>query len=202
MSNIRSQRPQLASLGSRQGSPLISAVLLESNFDSPTTCTCAEYNPDFLWQRKDASKLDQLHKYLIGKESSRCQPPALHQLLEKNTNHLINHLNCWKQTMIQEITQAVEDTIQRLLPVPAAPEPHTPSRRTFITVEDTPRAATGSGSSGNRDFLVPVKTGEETEEKGKKKVKLESPEPSRMWKFSHTPLSLGPPQVFVPCHEP
>ncbi|CCO34910.1 Retrotransposon-derived protein PEG10 AltName: Full=Embryonal carcinoma differentiation-regulated protein [Rhizoctonia solani AG-1 IB] len=100
--------------------------------------------------------------------------------------------------MLQEITQAVEDTIQRLLPVPAAPEPHTPSRRTFITVEDTPRAATGSGSSGNRDFLVPVKTGEETEEKGKKKVKLESPEPSRMWKLSHTPLSLGPPQVVVP----
>ncbi|CCO31589.1 Retrotransposon-derived protein PEG10 AltName: Full=Embryonal carcinoma differentiation regulated protein [Rhizoctonia solani AG-1 IB] len=100
--------------------------------------------------------------------------------------------------MLQEITQAVQDTIQRLLPVPAAPEPHTLSRRTFITVEDTPRAATGSGSSGNRDFLVPVKKGEETEEKGKKKVKLESPEPSRMWKLSHTPLSLGPPQVVVP----
>jgi hypothetical protein len=100
--------------------------------------------------------------------------------------------------MLQEITQALEDTIQRLLPMPAAPEPHTLSRRTFITVEDTPRAATGSGSSGNRDFLIPVKTGEETEEKGKKKVKLESPEPSRMWKLLHTPLSLGPPQVVVP----
>ncbi|CCO34419.1 hypothetical protein BN14_08517 [Rhizoctonia solani AG-1 IB] len=100
--------------------------------------------------------------------------------------------------MLQEITQAVEDTIQRLLPVTAAPEPHTPSRRTFITVEDTPRAATGSGSSGNRDSLIPVKTGEETEEQGKKKVKLESPEPSRMWKFLHKPLSLGPPQVVVP----
>ncbi|CEL60174.1 hypothetical protein RSOLAG1IB_12319 [Rhizoctonia solani AG-1 IB] len=38
----------------------------------------------------------------------------------------------------------------------------------------------------------------ETEEKGKKKVKLESPEPSRMWKLLHTPLSLGAPQVVVP----
>jgi hypothetical protein len=92
--------------------------------------------------------------------------------------------------MLHEITQAVEDAIQRLLPVPAAPEPHTPSRRMFITVEDTPRAATGSGSSGNREFLIPVKTGEESEEKGKKKVKLESPEPSRMWKLLRTPLSL------------
>ncbi|CCO36976.1 hypothetical protein RSOLAG1IB_11148 [Rhizoctonia solani AG-1 IB] len=100
--------------------------------------------------------------------------------------------------MLLEITQAVENTIHCLLPVPAAPEPHTPSGRTFITVEDTPRAAAGSGSSRNRDFLIPVKTGEETEEKGKKKVKLESPEPSRMWKLSHTPLSLGPPQVVVP----
>jgi hypothetical protein len=192
MSNVRSQKPSLASLGLRQGSPLISAVFLESTFNAPTTHTLTEYCPDFLWQRKDASKLDQLHKYLIGKDSSRSQPPALHQLLEKNTNHLINHLNCWRQTMLQEITHAVEDTIQRPLPVPAAPEPHTPSRRTFITVEDTARAATGSGSSRNRDFLVPVKTGEETEEKGKKKVKLESPEPSRMWKLLHTPLSLGP----------
>ncbi|CCO33418.1 hypothetical protein RSOLAG1IB_08432 [Rhizoctonia solani AG-1 IB] len=100
--------------------------------------------------------------------------------------------------MLQEITQAVEDTKQRLLPASAAPEPHTPSRRTFITVEDTPRAATGSGSSGNREFLIPVKTGEESEEKGKKKVKLESPEPSRMCKLWHTPLSLVPPQVVVP----
>ncbi|CCO35959.1 hypothetical protein RSOLAG1IB_12577 [Rhizoctonia solani AG-1 IB] len=100
--------------------------------------------------------------------------------------------------MLQEITQAVEDTIQHLLPVPAAPEPHTLSRRTFNTVEDTPRAVTGSGISRNMDFLIPVKTGEETEEKGKKKVKLESPEPSRMWKVLHTPLSLGPPHVVVP----
>ncbi|CCO34441.1 Retrotransposon-derived protein PEG10 AltName: Full=Embryonal carcinoma differentiation-regulated protein [Rhizoctonia solani AG-1 IB] len=198
MSDVRSQKPSLASLGSRQGLPLISAVSLESTSNAPTTRTRAEYRPDFLWQRKDASKLDQLHKYLIGKDSSRSQPPALHQLLEKNTNHLINHLDCWKQTMLQEITQAVEDTLQHLLPVPAVPELHTPSRRMFITVEDTPRAATGSGSSGNRDFLVPIKTGEETEGKGKKKVKLESPEPCRMWKLSHTPLSLGPPQVVVP----
>ncbi|CCO34987.1 Retrotransposable element Tf2 155 kDa protein type 3 [Rhizoctonia solani AG-1 IB] len=100
--------------------------------------------------------------------------------------------------MLQEITQAVENTIQRLLPSSAALEPHTPSRRTFITVEDTPRAVSGLSSSGNRDFLFPVKTGDETEGKGKKTVKLESPEPSRMWKLSHTPLSLEPPQVVVP----
>ncbi|CCO38067.1 hypothetical protein BN14_12231 [Rhizoctonia solani AG-1 IB] len=100
--------------------------------------------------------------------------------------------------MLLEITQAVEDTIQCLLPAPAAPEPHTPSGRTFITVEDTPRAAAGSSSSGNRDFFIPVKKGEETEEKGMKKVKLESPEPSRMRKVLHAPLSLGPLQVVVP----
>ncbi|CCO34025.1 Retrotransposable element Tf2 155 kDa protein type 2 [Rhizoctonia solani AG-1 IB] len=177
---------------------LISAALLESTSDALTTRTCAEYRPDFLWQREDASKLDQLHKYLIGEDSSRSQHPALHQLLEKNTTHLINHLNCWKESMLQEITQAVENTIQRLLPSPAAPEPHTTSRRTFITVEDTPRAVSGLSSSGNRDFLVPVKTGDKTEGKGKKTVKLESPEPSRMWKLLHTPLSLKPPQVVVP----
>jgi hypothetical protein len=99
--------------------------------------------------------------------------------------------------MLQEITQAVEDTVQCLLPAPAAPEPHILSRRTFSTVEDTPRAATGSGSSGNRDFLIPVKTREESEEKGKKKVKLESPAPSTIWKVLHTPLSLGHTQVIV-----
>ncbi|CCO32324.1 hypothetical protein RSOLAG1IB_10972 [Rhizoctonia solani AG-1 IB] len=188
MSNVRSQKPSLASLGSRQGSPLISALLLESTSDAPTTRTCAEYRPDFLCQRKD----------LIGKDSSCSQPPALHQLLEKNTNNFINHLDCWKQTMLQEITQAVEDTIQHLLPASAAPEPHTQSRRTFIMVEDTPRAATGSSSSRNRDFLIPVKTEDKSEEKGKKKVKLKTPEPSRMWKLLHTPLSLEPPQVVVP----
>ncbi|CCO31291.1 Retrotransposon-derived protein PEG10 AltName: Full=Embryonal carcinoma differentiation regulated protein [Rhizoctonia solani AG-1 IB] len=100
--------------------------------------------------------------------------------------------------MLQEITQAVENTIQRLLPSSAAPEPHTPSRRTFITVEDIPRAVSGLSRSGNRDFLVPVKTGDETEGKGKKTVKLESPEPSRMWKLLHTPLSLEPPPFVVP----
>ncbi|CEL54239.1 hypothetical protein RSOLAG1IB_11637 [Rhizoctonia solani AG-1 IB] len=100
--------------------------------------------------------------------------------------------------MLQEITQAVENTIQCLLPSSAAPEPHTPSRRTFITVEDTPRVVSGLSSSGNRDFLVPVKTGDKTKGKGKKTIKLESPEPSRMWKLLHTPLSLEPPQVVVP----
>ncbi|CCO34380.1 Retrotransposon-derived protein PEG10 AltName: Full=Embryonal carcinoma differentiation regulated protein [Rhizoctonia solani AG-1 IB] len=134
----------------------------------------------------------------MGKDSSRSQPPALHQLLEKNTTNLINRLDCWKQTMLQEITQAVENTIQRLLPSSAAPEPHTPSRRTFITVEDTPRVVSGLKSSGNKDFLVPVKTGDKSEGKGKKTVNLESPEPSRMWKLSQTPVSLEPPQVVVP----
>jgi hypothetical protein len=67
--------------------------------------------------------------------------------------------------MLQEITQAVENTIQRLLPSSAAPELHSPSRRMFITVEDTPRAVSGLNSSGNRDFLVPVKTGDKTEGK-------------------------------------
>ncbi|CCO33467.1 hypothetical protein BN14_07545 [Rhizoctonia solani AG-1 IB] len=161
------------------------------------------WNQDKIQRHREAFDLDykQGEEEMLlsfSKDTSCSQPPALHQLLEKNTNHLINHLNCWKQTMLQEITQEVEDTIQRLLPVPAAPEPHTLSRRTFITVEDTPRAATGSGSSGNRDFLIPVKTGDESEEKGKKKVKLESPEPSRMWKVLHTPLSLGPLQLVAP----
>jgi hypothetical protein len=68
----------------------------------------------------------------------------------------------------------------------------------FITVEGTPRAVSGSGSARNRDYLVLVKTGDKSEKNGKKKVKLESPEPSRMWKVLYTPLSLGPPQLVVP----
>jgi hypothetical protein len=100
--------------------------------------------------------------------------------------------------MLQEITQTVKNTIQRLLPSSATPEPHTPSRRTFIAVEDTPRVVSGLSSSRNRDYLVPVKTRDETEGKEKKAVKLELPEPSRIWKVSHTPLSLGPPQFVVP----
>ncbi|CCO34602.1 hypothetical protein BN14_08706 [Rhizoctonia solani AG-1 IB] len=117
--------------------------------------------------------------------------------MEKNTPHLINHPDCWKESMLQEITQTVENTIQRLLPSSATPEPHTPSRRTSIAVEDTPRAVSGLSSSRNRDYLVPVKTRDQTEGKGKKTVKLESPEPSRIWKVLHTPLSLGPPQFVV-----
>jgi hypothetical protein len=115
--------------------PLISAASLESTSDALTTCTCAEHHPDFLWQRKGTSKLDQLHKYLIGKDSSRSQPPAHYQLLEKNTTHLINHLSHWRESTLQEITQAAEITTQRLLPSSVAPEPHTPSRGMFITVE-------------------------------------------------------------------
>ncbi|CEL62360.1 hypothetical protein RSOLAG1IB_12556 [Rhizoctonia solani AG-1 IB] len=88
--------------------------------------------------------------------------------------------------------------MQHLLPSSIVPEPHTPSRRMFITVEDTSRAVSGLSSSRNRDFLVPIRTGDKTEGKGKKTVKLESPEPSRIWKGSHTLLFFGPPQVVVP----
>ncbi|CCO33422.1 hypothetical protein BN14_07497 [Rhizoctonia solani AG-1 IB] len=190
MADAKSQKPSLALLGSRQGSPRVSAASLESTSYALKTCTQAEYRPDFLWQCKDTSKLDQLHKHLIGKDSSRSQPSAPHQLLEKKTTHLINHLDHWKESMLQEITQAVENTIQRLIPSSAALEPHTTSRKMLITVEDTPRAVSGLSSSGNRDFLVPVKTGDKTEGKEKKTLKLESLEPSRMWKVLHIVLFL------------
>ncbi|KAF8755995.1 Retrotransposon gag protein [Rhizoctonia solani] len=178
----------MASLASRQASPLITPATLEGPSNAPISCTRVELRPEILWQREDATKLDHLHRYLIGNNaSSRSQPPALHRLLEKNTGHLISHLDAWKQTMLQDVTQAVESAIQHLLTVPSSTDPHTPPRRVFTVIENTPKSPSGSGSSGNKDFLVPIK--DEPDPKGKR-VKLESPEPPKQPKTppgqSHT----------------
>ncbi|QRW24389.1 Retrotransposon-derived protein PEG10 [Rhizoctonia solani] len=86
--------------------------------------------------------------------------------------------------MLQDVTQAVESAIQRLLTVPSNTDPHTPPRR----------APSGSGSSGNKDLLVPIK--DEPDPKGKR-VKLESPEPPKAtpntsWAIPHTQEHLDP----------
>ncbi|GAB1526643.1 hypothetical protein RhiTH_009813 [Rhizoctonia solani] len=202
MADARSRKSSMASLASRQASPLITPAALEGPSDVPISCARVKLRPEILWQREDATKLNHLHRYLIGNDaSSRPQPPALHRLLEKNTGHLINHLDAWKQTMLQDVTQAVESAIQRLLTVPSSTDPHTPPRRVFTVIDNTPKAPSGSGSSGNKHFLVPIK--DEPDPKGKR-VKLESPEPPKAtpntsWAIPHTqePLYPIPEQPFI-----
>ncbi|KAF8669628.1 hypothetical protein RHS04_08699 [Rhizoctonia solani] len=185
----------MASLASRP-SPLITPATLEGPSNAPTSCTRVKIRPEILWQQEDATKLNHLHRYLIGDNaSSRSQPPALHRLLEKNTVHLISCLDAWKQTMLQDVTQAVESAIQRLLTVPSSTDPHTPPRRVFTVIDNTLKAPSGSGSSGNKDFLVPIK--DEPDPKGKQRVKLESPEPPKTttntsWAILHTQEHLDP----------
>ncbi|KAF8747241.1 Retrotransposon gag protein [Rhizoctonia solani] len=94
------------------------------------------------------------------------------------------------------LTQAVESAIQRLLTAPSSTDPHTPPRRVFTVIDNTPKAPSGSGSSGNKDFLVPIK--DEPDPKGKR-VKLESPEPPKAtpntsWAIPHTQEHLDPTQ--------
>ncbi|QRW23521.1 Retrotransposon-derived protein PEG10 [Rhizoctonia solani] len=96
--------------------------------------------------------------------------------------------------MLQDVTQAVDSAIQRLLTVPSSTDPHTPPRRVFTVIDNTPKAPSGSGSSGNKDFLVPIK--DEPDPKGKR-VKLESPEPPKTtpntsWAIPHTQEHLDP----------
>ncbi|KAF8697568.1 hypothetical protein RHS03_07747, partial [Rhizoctonia solani] len=202
MADARSCKLSMVSLASRQASLLITPATLEGPSNAPTSCTRIKLRAEILWQQEDATKLDHLHRYLIGNDaSSRSQPPALHRLLEKNTGHLISHLDAWKQTMLQDVTQAVESAIQRLLTVPSSTDPHTPPRRVFTVIDDTHKAPSGSGSSGNKDFLVPIK--DEPDPKGKR-VKLESPEPPKAtpntsWAIPHTrePLNPNPEQPFI-----
>ncbi|GAB1525960.1 hypothetical protein RhiTH_009126 [Rhizoctonia solani] len=202
MADARSRKLSMASLASRQASPLITPATLEGPSNAPISCTRVKLRPEFLWQQEDATKLDHLQRYLIGDNaSSRSQPPALHRLLEKNTGHLISHLDAWKQTMLQDVTQAVESAIQRLLTAPSSTDPHTPPRRVFTVIDNTPKAPSGSGSSGNKDFLVPIK--DEPDPKGKS-VKLESPDPPKAtpntsWAIPHTQehLDLNPEQPFI-----
>ncbi|GAB1525961.1 hypothetical protein RhiTH_009127 [Rhizoctonia solani] len=202
MADARSHKLSMASLASRQASPLITPATLEGPSDAPISHTRVKLHPEILWQKEDATKLNHLHRYLIGDNaSSRSQPPALHRVLEKNTWHLISHLVAWKQTMLQDVTQAVESAIQRLLTVPSSTDPHTPPRRVFTVIDNTPKAPSGSGSSDNKDFLVPIK--DEPDPKGKS-VKLESPEPpkatpSTSWAIPHTQehLDLNPEQPFI-----
>ncbi|KAF8694649.1 Retrotransposon gag protein, partial [Rhizoctonia solani] len=192
----------MASLASRQASPLITPATLEGPSNAPISCSRVKLCPEILWQQEDATKLNHLHRYLIGNNaSSRLQPPALHRLLEKNTGHLISHLDAWKQTMLQDVTQTVESAIQCLLTAPSSTDPHTPPRRVFTVIDNTPKAPSGSGSSGNMDFLVPIK--DEPDPKGKR-VKLESPEPPKTtpntsWAIPHTQehLNLNPEQPFI-----
>ncbi|QRW25607.1 Retrotransposon-derived protein PEG10 [Rhizoctonia solani] len=192
----------MASLALRQASPLITPATLEGPSNAPISCTKVELHPEILWQQEDATKLNHLHRYLIGNNaSSRSQPPALHRLLGKNTGHLISHLDAWKQTMLQDVTQAVESAIQRLLTAPSSTDPHTPPRRVFTVIDNTPKAPSGSGSSGNKDFLVPIK--DEPDPKGKR-VKLESPDPPKAtpntsWAIPHTQEhpDLNPEQPFI-----
>ncbi|QRW21919.1 Retrotransposon-derived protein PEG10 [Rhizoctonia solani] len=98
--------------------------------------------------------------------------------------------------MLQDVTQAVESAIQCLLTAPSSTDPHTPPRRVFTVIDNTPKAPSGSGSSGNKDFLVPIKDEPDPKEK---RVKLESPEPPKMtpntsWAIPHTQehLDLNP----------
>ncbi|QRW25148.1 Retrotransposon-derived protein PEG10 [Rhizoctonia solani] len=184
MADARSRKSSMASLALRQASPIITPATLEGPSDAPISRTQVKLRPEILWQQEDATKLDHLHRYLISNNaSSRSQPPALHRLLEKNTEHLISHLGAWKQTMLQDVTQAVESAIQRLLTAPSSTDPHTPPRRVFTVIDNTPKAPSGSGSSGNKDFLVPIK--DESDPKGKG-VKLESQEPKTTLNTSQT----------------
>ncbi|QRW27790.1 Retrotransposon-derived protein PEG10 [Rhizoctonia solani] len=103
--------------------------------------------------------------------------------------------------MLQDVTQAVESAIQCLLTAPSSTDPHTPPRRVFTVIDNTPKAPSGSGSSGNKDFLVPIKDEPDPKEK---RVKLESPEPPKTtpntsWAIPHTQehLDLNPEQPFI-----
>ncbi|GAB1526615.1 hypothetical protein RhiTH_009784 [Rhizoctonia solani] len=202
MADTRSRKSSMASLASRQTSPLITPATLEGPSNTPISCTRVKLCPEILWQQEDATKLNHLHRYLIGNNaSSRSQPPALHRLLEKNTGHYISHLDVWKQTMLQDVTQAVESAIQRLLTAPSSTDPHTPPRGVFTVIDNTPKAPSGLGSSGNKDFLVPIKGEPDPKEK---RVKLESPEPPQTtpntsWAIPHTQehLDLNPEQPFI-----
>ncbi|QRW17997.1 Retrotransposon-derived protein PEG10 [Rhizoctonia solani] len=203
MADTRSCKSSMASIASRQASPLTTPATLEGPSNAPTSCTRVTLHPEILWQQEDATKLNHLHRYLIGNNaSSRSPPPALHRLLEKNTGHLISHLDAWKQTMLQDVTQAVESAIQHLLTAPSSTDPHTPPRRVFTVIDNTPKAPSGSGSSGNKDFLVPIK--DEPDPKGKQRVKLELPEqprttPNTSWTIPHAQehLDTNPEQSFI-----
>ncbi|QRW20508.1 Retrotransposon-derived protein PEG10 [Rhizoctonia solani] len=176
MADARLRKLSMTSLASRQASPLITPATLEGPSNAPISCTRVKLHPEILWQQEDATKLNHLHRYLIGNNaSSRSQPLAFHRLLEKNTGHLISHLDAWKQTMLQDVTQAVESAIQRLLTAPSSTDPHTPPRRVFTVIDNTPKPS-GSGSLGNKDVSVPIK--DEPDPKGKR-VELESPEPPK-----------------------
>ncbi|QRW20008.1 Retrotransposon-derived protein PEG10 [Rhizoctonia solani] len=188
MADPRSCKSSLDSLASRQASPLITPAMLEGHANAPTSCRRVALHPEILWQQDDATKLNHLHRYLIGNNtSSRSQPPVLHRSLEKNTVHLIRCLDAWKQIMLQDVTQAHR---------------HMPPRRVFTVIDNTLKAPSGSGSSGNKDFLVPIK--DEPDPKGKQRVKLESPEPPRTtsntsWTIPHTQehLDTNPEQPFI-----
>ncbi|QRW16914.1 Retrotransposable element Tf2 protein [Rhizoctonia solani] len=103
--------------------------------------------------------------------------------------------------MLQDVTQAVENAIQRLLTAPSSTDPHTTPRRVFTVIDNTLKAPSGSGSSANNNFLVPIK--DEPDPKGKR-VKLESPEPpettpNTSWTIPHTQqhLDTNPEQLFI-----
>ncbi|KAF8752485.1 hypothetical protein RHS01_07525 [Rhizoctonia solani] len=202
MADPRSCKSSLDSLASRQASPLITPAMLEGHANAPTSCRRVALHPEILWQQEDATKLNHLQRYLIGNNtSSRSQPPVLHRSLEKNTVHLISCLDAWKQIMLQDVTQAVESAIQHLLTVPSSIDPFTPPRRVFTVIDNTLKAPSGSGSSGNKDFLVPIK--DEPDPKGRR-VKLESPEPPKTtpntsWAILHTQehLDTNPEQPFI-----
>ncbi|GAB1524412.1 hypothetical protein RhiTH_007566 [Rhizoctonia solani] len=103
--------------------------------------------------------------------------------------------------MLQDVTHRVESAIQCLLTAPSSTDPHTPPRTVFTVIDNTPKAHSSSGSSGNKDFLVPIK--DEPDPKGKR-VKLESPEPpettqNTSWTIPHTQehLDTSPEQPFI-----
>ncbi|QRW24113.1 Retrotransposon-derived protein PEG10 [Rhizoctonia solani] len=156
----------------KAGIPSYTPATLEGPSDAPTSCTRVELRPEILWQQEDATKLDHLHRYLIGNNaSSRSQPPALHRLLEKNTGHLISHLDAWKQTMLQDQHRST----------------HT-SQKSLHSHRQHPQGPFWLRQLRQQDFLVPIK--DEPDPKGKR-VKLESPEPPKATQTppgqSHTP---------------
>ncbi|GAB1527973.1 hypothetical protein RhiTH_011162 [Rhizoctonia solani] len=166
MADARSRKLSMASPASRQASPLITPATLEGPSDAPTSYARVELRPEILWQQEDAAQIS--HRQQCQQQISTPSAP---------------------QITGEDVTQAVESVIQRLLTVPSSTDPHTPPRRVFTVIDNTPKAPSGSGSSGNKDFLAPIK--DEPDPKGKR-VKLESPEPLETTPNTLTPTQSSP----------
>ncbi|QRW17984.1 Retrotransposon-derived protein PEG10 [Rhizoctonia solani] len=148
MADARPGKSSMASLVSRQASPLITPATLEGPSNAPT---------------KSRKGPTLSRNPLAARGCYKTQSPA-------QTSH---RQQCQQQIstpsapkITGDVTQAVESLIQCLITAPGSTDPHTPPRRVFTVIDNTLKAPSSSGSSCSKDFLVPIK--DEPDPKGNK----------------------------------